>query len=57
MQSILLSYNKMNAVMRDMKGGLYVKFEEDWRPDLVVSLANIKKKRMDCLNLFREDDY
>lgn len=47
----------MNAVMRDMKGGLYVKFEEDWRSDLVVSLNNIKKKRMDCLNLFREDDY
>ncbi len=52
MQSILMSYNKVNSVFRDVKNGMYEKLNEDWQFDIVTSLINIKKKRMVDLDLF-----
>ncbi len=56
MQSILMSYNKANAVFRDVKNGLYERLNEDWQNDVVTSLINIKKKRMVDLDLFSSQD-
>jgi len=57
MQSILLSYNKINAILRDVKNGLYDQLDENWQDDLVTSLSNIRIKRIGALDLFRSLDY
>lgn len=57
MQSILLSYNKINAILRDVKNGLYDQLDENWQDDLVTSLSNIRTKRIGALDLFRSFDY
>lgn len=53
MQSIYMSFNKINAMFRDVKSGLYKKMNQKWQYDMIQSLNKIKARRMLDLDLFQ----